>query len=98
MNPMPKITRTRTIHAIPHQYSCGGYWLAEQIDPDMAPEVWYGGKPVENTGQCYLLLSGRMEVLSRHQVALRIVCCEDRGETVSFSFIDRLPEGALIQF
>lgn len=88
----------RTIFAIPHQYSCGGYWLAEKIAPERAPTLWYGGKPVENKGQCYILLSGRMEVLSNHQVMLAVQKCTERGETVTFSFIDALPEGSMIQF
>jgi hypothetical protein len=89
-------TRQRKIWALPHNYSCGGYWLAEFFGPDRSPVIWYQGKPTENVGQYWWLLSGRMEVLSAYQVEQRMQCCRDRGEIVDFQFADALPEGSIV--
>jgi hypothetical protein len=86
----------REILALPHQYSCGGFWLAERM-PDRVTEIAYQGKMIPNNGKFYMLLSGRMEVLSEHQVERRMDCCRARGEIVKFQYAEQLPEGSILQ-
>jgi hypothetical protein len=49
---------------------------------------------VYNDNLSFWLLSGRMEVLSQHQVESRIECCRDRGENVMVVYSEVLPDGA----
>ena len=83
----------RELFAIPHQYSCGGYWIAERF-PLGTSYTWKGHEYDDGNG--YWLLSGRMEVLSKQQVNLRVEACESRGEIISLRWADQLPEGGIL--
>ncbi len=85
-----KTERRRNLFAVPHQYSCGGYFLAEQFD-----RYTWQGKEYDD-GRGYWLLSGRFGVLSRDQVYHTVKCCEDRGEIVSLQWVDELPDNGFL--
>jgi hypothetical protein len=80
----------RELFAVPHQYSCGGYFLAERFDR----YTWKGQEYEDGRG--YWLLSGRMGVLSRHQVLMMTEACESRGEIVSLQWVDELPDNGFL--
>lgn len=85
----------RTFWILPHNYSCGGYYIAEKLPPVGPNGVGYIKEGVEYTdGLCFWLLSGRMEVLSEHQVRNRIEVCRDRGEIIEEVWVSALPAGA----
>ncbi len=85
-----KTERYRNLFAVPHQYSCGGYFLAERFD-----RYTWQGKEYDD-GRGYWLLSGRMGVLSKFQVEQSVRYCEDRGETVSLQWVDELPNNGFL--
>lgn len=84
----------REIWIIPHQYSCGGYWMAERFPAHR--DFHFQGK-VYRDSLSFMLLSGRMEVLSKRQVEMRLDACHERGEAVSTRWADSLPEGSRLQ-
>lgn len=83
----------REIYVIPHQYSCGGYWMAERFPEGLT--YHYKGE-IKSDGKGFWLLSGRMEVLSQHQAEQRLECCRQRGEVITVVWADSLPEGCFL--
>lgn len=88
-------TIEREIWIIPHQYSCGGYWMADRFPSDK--DFHFKGQVFRDSLN-FILLSGRREVLSEHQVKLGLGYCRERGEVVTEVWADSLPDGARIQF
>jgi hypothetical protein len=85
--------RQREIWVLPHQYSCGGYWVAERF-PDDKEFTYQGAQHKDNLS--FWLLSGRMEVLTKVHVETRLMACRSRGEEVKVVWANSLPEGARI--
>jgi hypothetical protein len=81
------MARHREIWVLPHQYSCGGYYLAERWQKGTLKGVEYD----DNLN--FWLLSGR-QVLSGYQVEQTLQYCYDRGEVVTVVKAHELPQGA----
>lgn len=84
----------REIWIVPHQYSCGGYWMADRF-PEGREFHFKGGVYTDDLS--FMLLSGRMEVLSKFQVEQRLGFCRERGEIITEVWADSLPEGSRLQ-
>lgn len=69
------------LYAIPHRYSCGGYWVAEAIGD--AGEVW--------------LVSGREVLSPEKVERVRQNVQRNHGLPTRVEWLDELPAGSVIK-
>jgi len=80
---LPRLGQHSEVWILPHEYSCGGYYIAERFptgDRDGMKAFW--------------LLSGQMGVLSEYQARHAMDYRKSLGETFDEHWADSLPEGS----